>query len=159
MKDFSSCEIVFECIVPVDYNLAHRQQIAAARVDWILRSDRDLIRRKPTENLFQVPRGQKEQCIKVVTNWSKYPQVSPEDAMTHLKLRPTLSAESLAFAKANLEITLWSPLIGLGSVWVGLDGAHYRLCIYTPSDGRGLCLAEHNGEWQYFNYLGVSIES
>lgn len=123
----SVLQVVGEYIVPVDYDLPHREQILATRCDvehdHCEIEDYERMWKPPRTNIIPVPSGQCEKRIMLIPfDLGRY--ASTEEVLDILDCRnqrPTLSAETLAFMKAYPDYQEPFSLQGLGSRWFDSD--------------------------------------
>ena len=133
-------------VVPVDYDLAHVEQIKVGNYDWITEYDNNLIQLDPSvtykkdakpraEHLFSFPKGQHDVRITLVDPEGELTDNQVLAKMEDLNLRPTVSAETLALGATFPDLQRENPLVGLGSAWVASDGD--RDCLYLGRDSGG----------------------
>ena len=145
-----------EYVVPVDYDLAHPHQVEAAKFDWTTDYDRNLIRTNCVQHLFPIPSGRGEPHITLLHTSRCATTLEMLAEMDRLSLRPALSVETLAFAKAHPDVQRQFPLLGLGSVWVDSSGDRTVLCLYERNVDRLLGLTWCDGVWNSgFRFLAV----
>ena len=136
-------------IVPVDYELLHWQQINTAKFDFVARYHGNLIRQYPNRHLFPSPQGQIKQPI---TLFSFGGDIDKETesviaSMDRFGLRPTLSSETLAFARSFPEVQRQFRLVGLGSMWTDLQCDPCAMCLCEVSGRRGVRLYPWYRRW------------
>ncbi|MCH8748828.1 hypothetical protein IH781_03685 [Patescibacteria group bacterium] len=145
-------------LVAVHYDLAWPKQIEAANLGWITDYDDNLFFLDPAAqysdeskrraaHLSQVPAGQKEQRMTLFDPEGKLTTEQVLAKLDQMNLRPTLSAETLAFAKAQPDVQRNNLLIGLGSVWIDRRGDRNVLCLHADSNGRFLDRRWYDSRW------------
>ncbi len=142
-----------EFVVPVNYDLPHAHQLAAGRFDWITHYDNRLIFcTSPLRHLVPMPNGEINQVMTFIhlNRLADSEEVLAE--MENQSLRPTVSVETLSFAKAHPDVQRRFTLVGLGSYWTCSFFGRVVLCLVGSDKVRYLEIGRSGRMTPWLNY-------